>query len=55
MNFVKGMITGLVVGSAVTMLTDPISDRQRHKMHKKTEGFFKNIGCAVDHALDMLR
>lgn len=55
MNFVKGMITGLVVGSAVTMLTDPISDRQRHRIQRKTEGFFRNIGCAIDNALDMLR
>lgn len=55
MNFVKGMITGLVVGSAVTMLTDPISDRQRHKMQKKTEGLFKNIGCALDNAITMFK
>ena len=41
MGFIKGMITGLLVGSAVTMIADPISDRQRHKMQKKTEGFFK--------------
>lgn len=55
MNFVKGMIAGLVVGSAVTMLADPVSDRQRHKLQKKTEGFFRSIGCALDNAIDMLR
>lgn len=55
MNFVKGMVTGLLVGSAVTMLADPISDRQRHKMQKKTEGIFKNIGGAIDNALDMFK
>lgn len=55
MSFLKGMLTGLLVGSAVTMIADPISDRQRHKMQRKTEGFFKNIGCALDHAVDVFR
>ena len=55
MGFIKGMLTGLLVGSAVTMIADPISDRQRHKMQKKTEGFFKNVGSALDHAVDIFR
>ncbi len=55
MNFVKGMVTGLLVGSAVTMFADPISDRQRHKMQKKTEGLFKNVGCALDNAISMFK
>ena len=55
MNFVKGMIAGLVVGSAVTMLADPVSDRQRHRLQKKTEGLFRSIGSALDNAIDMLR
>lgn len=55
MRFVKGMVTGLIVGSAITMLTDPVSDRQRHKMRRKTEGFFKHIGSAMDNAIDMFR
>ncbi len=55
MGFVKGMITGLLVGSAVTMLTDPISDRQRHKMQKRTEGFFRNIGGALDNAMGIFK
>ena len=55
MNFVKGMIAGLVVGSAVTMLADPVSDRQRHRLHKKTEGLFKTVGSAIDNAIDILR
>lgn len=55
MNFVKGMITGLLVGSAVTMFADPVSDRQRHKMQRKTEGLFKNIGDALDNAITMFK
>lgn len=55
MGFIKGMVTGLLVGSAVTMLADPVSDRQRHKMQKKTEGFFRSVGSAIDNAIDILR
>ena len=37
-RFFKGVTTGLVIGAAITMLTDPITDRQRHKLMRKTEG-----------------
>ncbi len=54
-GFVKGVATGLVVGAAVTMMTDPVSDRQRHKIQKKTEGVFKSIGGVIDTAMDIMR
>lgn len=53
-GFIKGMTAGLVVGAAVTMITDPISDRQRHRIQKKTEGVFKSIGSVIDTAMDMM-
>jgi gas vesicle protein len=53
--FLKGMATGLVVGAAVTMIADPMSDRERHKIAKKTEGIFKNIGSVIDTTLGMMR
>ena len=28
-GFIKGMATGMIVGAAVTMIADPISDKQR--------------------------
>jgi len=42
------MAAGLILGAAATMLVDPVSDRQRHKLMKKTEGVFKSIGGVVD-------
>ncbi|MBQ2670056.1 MAG: hypothetical protein IJG06_04790 [Clostridia bacterium] len=54
-GFLKGMATGLVVGAAATMVFDPISDRERKKLAKKTEGIFKNIGSVIDTAVDMAR
>lgn len=53
-GFLKGMATGLVVGATVTMITDPMSDRDRHKIAKKTEGIFKNIGSVIDTTLSMM-
>ena len=47
-GFIKGMAAGLILGAAATMLVDPVSDRQRHKLMKKTEGVFKSIGGMVD-------
>ena len=51
MGFLRGMATGLILGAAATMLVDPVSDRQRHKMMKKTEGVFKSIGGMIDSAV----
>ena len=50
-SFIKGMAAGLILGAAATMLCDPVSDRQRHKLMKKTEGVFKNIGGIIDTAI----
>lgn len=50
-GFIKGIATGLVLGAAATMLVDPISDRQRHRLMRKTEGMFRNIGDMMDSVL----
>ena len=54
-GFMTGIATGLVVGAAVTMFADPVSDKQKHKLHKKTEGIFRNIGGMIDTAIDIMR
>lgn len=50
-GFIKGMAAGLVLGAAATMLVDPVSDRQRHRLIKKTEGVFRSIGGVIDTAM----
>ena len=50
-GFIKGMAAGLILGAAATMMVDPVSDRQRHKLMKKTQGVFRSIGGVVDTAL----
>lgn len=54
-KFFKGVTAGLVIGAAVTMLTDPITDRQRRRLMRKTEGVFKNIGEVIDSTISMFR
>ena len=54
-GFIKGMAAGIVLGACATMMMDPISDRQRNKMRRKTEGMFKNLGNIVDSAMDIFR
>ena len=54
-KFMKGMAAGMVVGAAVTMVADPLTERQRHKLHKKTEGVFKNVGGIIDTAVEMMK
>lgn len=53
-GFISGITTGMVVGAAVTMLIDPVSDRQRHKLQKKTEGIFRSIGSVIDTAMEIM-
>lgn len=54
-GFIKGMAAGLVLGACATMVVDPVSDRQRNKMRRKTEGMFRSVGSIIDTALDMFR
>ena len=44
----------MAVGAAAVMFADPLSDRQRRKLHKKTEGVFRSIGGMIDTAMDFM-
>ena len=54
-SFFKGVTTGLVIGTGITMLSSPLSERQRKRLMRKTEGVFKNIGGMIDNAIGMFR
>mgnify|MGYP000007795137 FL=1 len=51
--FLKGTLVGFAVGAAVGVMTDPLSDRERRKISKKTEGIFRNIGSVMDNIIDI--
>ena len=54
-GFLKGMATGLVVGATTAIILDPLNERDRKRLAKKTEGVFKNIGSVIDTAVGMMR
>ena len=49
------MAAGLVVGAAAALMLDPINDKQRHKIKRKTEGVFRSIGSVIDTAVDIIK
>lgn len=52
-GFMKGIATGMVLGAAATLVIEQPTSKQRHKMSKKAEGLFRNIGSAIDTAMGM--
>ena len=54
-GFVKGMAAGLVVGAAAAIMIDPINDKQRNRIKRKTEGVFRSIGSVIDTTLDIIK
>jgi len=48
MSFIGGVLAGAIVGSALTMVVDPISDKQRRKMYRGAQTMFKTIGSVLD-------
>lgn len=48
MGFISGIIAGALVGSAVTMVMDPVSDRDRRKLYRNTKNAFRTISSLVD-------
>lgn len=53
-GFMKGMATGVLLGACAAMIVDPVSDKQKRKMQKKTEGVFRNIGNIIDSAISIM-
>ena len=53
-GFMKGMAAGVLLGACAAMIVDPVSDKQKRKMQKKTEGVFRNIGNIIDSAISIL-
>ena len=48
MSFLGGMIAGAAIGSALTMVMDPVSDKQRKRLYKGTQVMVKTMGTVLD-------
>ena len=51
MGFLGGIIAGAIVGSAITMVLDPVSDRERRKLYRGTRSAIRKVG----HVIDMMK
>lgn len=54
-DFTKGIATGVLVGAAATMIFEPISEKQKNKIKRKTKGVFRSIGSVIDTAFDIMK
>ncbi len=52
-KFTAGVATGALVGMAIGALIDPISDKQKKALHKKSCHIFREIGNTIDSFADM--
>ncbi len=55
MDFSKGMIAGVVVGTALGMTVNSISEKKKRKMYKYATKFFDRMGCAIDGMVKSFR
>ena len=51
-GFIKGIATGMVMGSTITLMVEP-SRKDKQKLQKKAEGVFRSIGSMIDTAIGM--
>lgn len=54
-DFTKGIATGALVGAAAVMIFEPISEKQKNKIKRKTKGVFRSIGSVIDTAFDIMK
>ncbi|MBO5008530.1 MAG: YtxH domain-containing protein [Clostridia bacterium] len=53
-GFLGGIVTGALLGAAVGMLADPISDKQHRKIKSSASHMFKTIGAVIDGVMDSM-
>jgi gas vesicle protein len=54
-SFIKGMVTGAVIGMGISMVANPIDERDRRRLAKKTSKMFTTIGSIADNVLDVMK
>lgn len=53
--FVKGMLAGAVIGMGVTMVANPMDERDKRRLAKRTNRVFTTIGSIADNVLDVMK
>ena len=55
LNWVSAMMLGAAVGSAITMVIDPVDDKRRRKLHKNVGVMAKTVSGVLDAVMDAKR
>ena len=50
--FTKGVMTGAVVGAAMTLAVNPIEKSDMKRIQKRTGHFFSSVGNMLDNVID---
>lgn len=52
-SFIAGVMSGMVVGTAVGMIVDPMKGKQGRSIKKGAGRAFKTLGSVIDSIIDM--
>ncbi len=55
LSWVSAMMFGAAVGSAITMVIDPVDDKRRRKLHKNVGAMAKTVSGVLDVVMDAKR
>ncbi len=51
-GFLGGLACGAIIGAAVGMLADPMSDKQHKRLKSSANHMFKTIGSVIDSVME---
>lgn len=54
-TFTKGLVTGTIVGAAVSMMFNPLEGKDRKVMRKKANRFMRTVSNVVEDIMDLRR
>lgn len=54
-SFVKGMVTGAVIGMGISVVANPMDERDKRRIAKKTSKIFTTIGSIADNMIDAMK
>lgn len=52
-SFIGAMAAGIVVGTVMGMMIDPLNDKQHKKIYRSANNVFKTIGTIVDDVISI--
>lgn len=52
LTFMGAMMFGAAIGSAITMVVDPVDDKRRRKLHKNVGTMVKTVSGVLEAVID---